>query len=40
MDWLKRLPGIGPLVTRLMTTHAWRSYERLDRVKWTGWPPP
>ncbi|MFJ3233412.1 YihY/virulence factor BrkB family protein [Streptomyces sp. NPDC086787] len=35
MDWLKRLPGIGPIVTRLMTTHAWRSYERLDRVKWT-----
>ncbi|MGW5767729.1 YihY/virulence factor BrkB family protein [Streptomyces longwoodensis] len=35
MDWLKRLPGIGPYVTRLMTTHAWRSYERLDRVKWT-----
>ncbi len=35
MDWLKKLPGIGPLVARLMTTHAWRSYERLDRVKWT-----
>ncbi|MGQ4419402.1 YhjD/YihY/BrkB family envelope integrity protein, partial [Streptomyces sp. SAS_269] len=35
MDWLKNLPGIGPIVTRLMTTHAWRSYERLDRVKWT-----
>jgi membrane protein len=35
MDWLKRLPGIGPLVTRLMATHAWHSYERLDRVKWT-----
>ncbi|MFD1662006.1 YihY/virulence factor BrkB family protein [Streptomyces caeni] len=35
MDWLKRLPVVGPLVTRLMTTHAWRSYERLDRVKWT-----
>ncbi|MGW7382087.1 YihY/virulence factor BrkB family protein [Streptomyces sp. NPDC054794] len=35
MDWLKRLPGIGPLVTRLMATHAWRAYERLDRVKWT-----
>ncbi|MFF7747764.1 YihY/virulence factor BrkB family protein [Streptomyces sp. NPDC007971] len=35
MDWLKRLPGIGPIVTWLMTTHAWRSYERLDRVKWT-----
>ncbi|MER6024832.1 YihY/virulence factor BrkB family protein [Streptomyces sp. NPDC001851] len=35
MDWLKRLPGIGPIVTRLMATHAWRCYERLDRVKWT-----
>ncbi|MGW2825507.1 YihY/virulence factor BrkB family protein [Streptomyces sp. NPDC001443] len=35
MDWLKKLPGIGPSVTRLMATHAWRSYERLDRVKWT-----
>ncbi|MFB7336229.1 YihY/virulence factor BrkB family protein [Streptomyces adustus] len=35
MDWLKKLPGIGPAVTRLMATHAWRSYERLDRVKWT-----
>jgi membrane protein len=35
MDWLKRLPGVGPLVERLITTHAWRSYERLDRVKWT-----
>lgn len=35
MDWLKKLPLIGPLVARLMATHAWRSYERLDRVKWT-----
>ncbi|MBV7699039.1 YihY/virulence factor BrkB family protein [Streptomyces sp. TRM70350] len=35
MDWLKKLPVIGPLATRLMATHAWRSYERLDRVKWT-----
>jgi membrane protein len=35
MDWLKRLPWIGPWITRLMATHAWRSYERLDRVKWT-----
>ncbi|WP_055532153.1 YihY/virulence factor BrkB family protein [Streptomyces graminilatus] len=35
MDWLKRLPGVGPIVVRLMTTHAWRSYERLDRVKWS-----
>ncbi|GHI05466.1 hypothetical protein AQI88_11470 [Streptomyces cellostaticus] len=35
MDWLKKLPGIGPVVTWLTATHAWRSYERLDRVKWT-----
>ncbi|GHE10823.1 YihY/virulence factor BrkB family protein [Streptomyces alanosinicus] len=35
MDWLKRLPGIGPLVARLTETHAWYCYERLDRVKWT-----
>ncbi|MFJ8634374.1 YihY/virulence factor BrkB family protein [Streptomyces sp. NPDC093568] len=35
MDWLKRLPVVGSAVTRLMTTHAWRSYERMDRVKWT-----
>ncbi|MEV6587774.1 YihY/virulence factor BrkB family protein [Streptomyces acidicola] len=35
MDWLKKLPVIGPVVAWLMTTHAWRSYERLDRVKWT-----
>ncbi|MEU9332171.1 YihY/virulence factor BrkB family protein [Streptomyces sp. NPDC048290] len=35
MDWLKKLPLVGPVVARLMTTHAWRSYERLDRVKWT-----
>ena len=35
MDWLKKLPVVGSAVTRLMATHAWRSYERLDRVKWT-----
>ncbi|WP_405732332.1 YihY/virulence factor BrkB family protein [Streptomyces sp. NBC_00028] len=35
MDWLKNLPVVGPAVVRLMATHAWRSYERLDRVKWT-----
>jgi membrane protein len=34
MDWLKKLPVVGPAATRLMATHAWRSYERLDRVKW------
>ncbi|MEV7088900.1 YhjD/YihY/BrkB family envelope integrity protein [Streptomyces sp. NPDC093085] len=35
MEWLKNLPVIGPVVARLMLTHAWRSYERLDRVHWT-----
>ncbi|WP_324789045.1 YihY/virulence factor BrkB family protein [Streptomyces sp. H51] len=35
MDRLKTLPGVGPLTARLTTTHAWRSYRRLDRVKWT-----
>ncbi|GLX53668.1 membrane protein [Streptomyces hygroscopicus subsp. hygroscopicus] len=35
MDWLKRLPVIGPLVIWLTATHAWRAYERLDRVKWS-----
>ncbi|MEV6755967.1 YihY/virulence factor BrkB family protein [Streptomyces sp. NPDC051214] len=35
MDWLKKLPGIGPQVERLMRTHAWSAYERLDSVHWT-----
>jgi len=35
MDWLKKLPIIGPLASRLMETHAWRSYETLVRVHWT-----
>ncbi|MFD8853919.1 YihY/virulence factor BrkB family protein [Streptomyces sp. NPDC059604] len=35
MDWLKKLPVIGPIVSRLMVTHAWRSYETLERVHWT-----
>ncbi|MFD8631649.1 YihY/virulence factor BrkB family protein [Streptomyces sp. NPDC059533] len=35
MDWLTKLPVIGPLVAHLMRTHAWRSYERLDRAHWT-----
>ncbi|MGW2085555.1 YihY/virulence factor BrkB family protein [Streptomyces sp. NPDC001880] len=34
MDWLKKLPVIGPIVSRLMATHAWRSYETLERVHW------
>ncbi|MFB7516873.1 YihY/virulence factor BrkB family protein [Streptomyces sp. NPDC056144] len=35
MDWLTKLPVIGPLATRLMRTHAWRSYETLDAVHWS-----
>ncbi|MEE1756157.1 YihY/virulence factor BrkB family protein [Streptomyces sp. SP18CS02] len=35
MDWLTKIPVIGPWATRLMRTHAWRSYETLDRVHWT-----
>lgn len=35
MDWLTKLPVVGPLMARLMRTHAWRSYERLDRVHWS-----
>ncbi|WP_405777955.1 YihY/virulence factor BrkB family protein [Streptomyces sp. NBC_00859] len=35
MDWLTKLPVIGPWVARLMRTHAWRSYETLDRAHWT-----
>ncbi|MFB7912395.1 YihY/virulence factor BrkB family protein [Streptomyces sp. NPDC056061] len=35
MDWLKNLPVIGPIVSRLMTTHTWRSYETLERVHWS-----
>ncbi|WP_256104970.1 YihY/virulence factor BrkB family protein [Streptomyces sp. ODS05-4] len=35
MDWLTKLPVIGPRVARLMLTHAWRSYETLERAHWT-----
>ncbi|WP_431784590.1 YihY/virulence factor BrkB family protein [Streptomyces chumphonensis] len=35
MDWLTRLPVIGPLVVRLMKTHVWHAYERLDTTHWT-----
>ncbi|MEV0412013.1 YihY/virulence factor BrkB family protein [Streptomyces sp. NPDC050448] len=35
MDWLTKIPVVGPLVVRLMRTHAWRSYRRLDRVHWS-----
>ncbi|GAA2447332.1 YihY/virulence factor BrkB family protein [Streptomyces lavendulocolor] len=35
MDWLTKLPVIGPWAARLMRTHAWRSYETLDDAHWT-----
>ncbi|MCW2872489.1 YihY/virulence factor BrkB family protein [Actinacidiphila oryziradicis] len=35
MDWLTRIPWIGPWIARLMRTHAWRSYEHLTDVHWT-----
>ncbi|MET9531375.1 MULTISPECIES: YihY/virulence factor BrkB family protein [unclassified Streptomyces] len=35
MDWLTKLPAIGPWVARSMRTHAWRAYETLGRVHWT-----
>ncbi|UNO40287.1 YihY/virulence factor BrkB family protein [Streptomyces sp. MST-110588] len=35
MDWLSRLPVIGPAVTWLMRTHLWRAQERMQRVHWT-----
>ncbi|SEC66751.1 YihY/virulence factor BrkB family protein [Streptomyces sp. TLI_105] len=35
MDWLTRLPVIGPWVARLMRTHGWHAYETLDAAHWT-----
>ncbi|WP_052863781.1 YihY/virulence factor BrkB family protein [Streptomyces niger] len=35
MEWLTRLPLIGPAVVWLMRTHLWRAYQRMDRVHWT-----
>lgn len=35
MDWLTKLPVIGPWAARLMRTHAWHAYETLDEAHWT-----
>ncbi|MEO3974081.1 YihY/virulence factor BrkB family protein [Streptomyces sp. CAU 1734] len=35
MDWLTKLPVVGPWAAALMRTHAWHSYETLERVHWT-----
>ncbi|MDK1472758.1 YihY/virulence factor BrkB family protein [Streptomyces sp. 549] len=34
MEWLIRQPVIGPLLVRLMRTHLWRAYERLEETHW------
>ncbi|MER8234114.1 YihY/virulence factor BrkB family protein [Streptomyces sp. NPDC101490] len=35
MDWLTKLPVVGPWVARFLRTHAWRSYETLDGAHWS-----
>jgi len=35
MDWLTRLPWIGPWFARLSRTHAWRAFAHLQDVHWT-----
>src|SRR3954470_7188717 len=35
MDWLTRLPWIGPRVAALMRTHAWRAFDHPQRGHWT-----
>ncbi len=35
MDWLTRLPWIGPRIARAMRTHAWRAFAHLQTVHWT-----
>ncbi|WP_069462926.1 YihY/virulence factor BrkB family protein, partial [Actinacidiphila rubida] len=35
MDWLTRLPWIGPRVAALLRTHAWRAFAHLQDVHWT-----
>ncbi len=34
MDWLTRLPVIGPWIARGMRTHAWRAFEHAQRAQW------
>ena len=35
MDWLTRLPWIGPRIARAMRTHAWRAFAHLQDVHWS-----
>jgi membrane protein len=35
MDWLTRLPFVGPAVRWFLTTRVWHVYRHLDEHKWT-----
>ncbi|MCM2577948.1 YihY/virulence factor BrkB family protein [Streptomyces meridianus] len=35
MERLTRIPVLGPAIARLMRTHAWHAYERLEEVHWS-----
>ncbi|MQS38218.1 YihY/virulence factor BrkB family protein [Streptomyces katsurahamanus] len=35
MDWLTKIPVVGPLAARLMRTHAWHAYETLEKAHWS-----
>lgn len=35
MDWLKKLPWIGPVVAWFLRTRVWRVYLHLDERKWS-----
>jgi membrane protein len=35
MDWLTRLPVVGPWIARGMRTHAWRAFEHAQQTQWT-----
>ncbi len=35
MDWLTRLPLVGPWMARAMRSHAWQAFEHAQRVQWS-----
>lgn len=35
MDWLTRLPLVGPWIARAMRTHAWRAFEHAQNAQWS-----
>ncbi|MDI5971342.1 YihY/virulence factor BrkB family protein [Streptomyces sp. SL13] len=34
MEWMTRLPVIGPWIARAMRTHGWRAFEHAQEVTW------